>query len=56
MFGMLNAQGKATGLIAFPPGLPASLLGKTYTIAAMAGYPWGFWTATSFPARWTFVP
>lgn len=56
MAGMLNAQGKGTGVLGFPAGLPSSLLGKTYTMAGMAGYPWGFWTATTFARSYTFVP
>ena len=56
MSGMLDANGTGGGNLAFPPGLPGSLLGRTYTVAALAGYPWGWWTRSSVAASYTFVP
>ncbi len=54
--GMLNNAGRGTCRFNFPAGLPGSLLGRTYTVAALAGYPWGWWTRSSMPASFTIVP
>lgn len=53
--GILNGQGDASGVLA-PGPLPSSQIGRTYYLAAIAGFPWGPWELASIGVRLEITP